>query len=228
MATINDIVPGGVLTQGYGMTSYARQGAYGGGIHDGIDIAAPYGTRINWPLPPSRVRTGYEAAGYGYFTVGYHGPYEMLFGHQAQIGNTGYAGLIDSTGYSTGNHTHLRVKLNGVTIDPIPWLNAIGADMGVPQKQYDEAIASNQAAARKGRRHNIANQFRLYQGKNATAAQIDFWQDAEPDVFAKAMQEAKETKDFNPTGFGASKNGDFGQMEKFKQALLDFITNWKP
>lgn len=139
---ITDIIPGAVITQEYGWTSYARAGAYGGKIHDGIDAAAPYGTRINWPLPPSSVRTGWEPGGYGKFTVGYHGPYEMLFGHEAQTGNTGYAGLVNSTGYSNGNHTHLKVKLNGVTIDPIPWLNNIGVNtMNPDDEQYRELLA---------------------------------------------------------------------------------------
>lgn len=156
------------------MTSYARQGAYGGGIHDGIDIAAPYGTRINWPLPPSRVRTGYEAGGYGYYTVGYSGPYEVLFGHEAQIGNTGYAGIIDSTGYSTGNHTHLRVKLNGVTIDPIPWLNSIGGKVSTTQFSWeellkDERVANLRNKVIEARNHNITARYLLYAARKPTA-----------------------------------------------------------
>ncbi len=34
------------VTQGYGMTSYARGGAYGGKAHTGIDISAPYGSPV--------------------------------------------------------------------------------------------------------------------------------------------------------------------------------------
>lgn len=35
------------VTQGYGMTSYARGGAYGGKPHTGIDISAPYGSPVH-------------------------------------------------------------------------------------------------------------------------------------------------------------------------------------
>lgn len=169
---IQDVVPGGVLTQRYGWTVYAAQGAYGGDIHDGVDIAAPYGTKINWPVPPSSVRTGWEPAGYGRFTVGYSGPYEMLFGHEASTGNTAYAGLINSTGYSTGNHTHLRVKVNGVTIDPIPWLNNIGGNVGVSQAEYDKKERANSDNASTA----LNLTWQLMHGRGADAGDVRNWQ----------------------------------------------------
>ena len=150
--TINDIVPGGVLTQDFGMTAYARTGAYGGGIHDGLDIGAPYGTRVNWLLPPSSVRSGFEAGGYGNFMVGVSGPWEILFGHLSALGNNAYAGLIGSTGNSTGNHTHLRVKLNGVTVNPYILLNSIGGNM-VSQEEYNRVATDLQETRRELNRY---------------------------------------------------------------------------
>lgn len=190
MATINDIVPGGQITQYFGMTEYAKRGAYGGGIHDGLDIAALYGTRINWPLPPTSVRTGFESGGYGNFTVGYHGPYEMLFGHQAQTGNSGYAGLVDSTGNSTGNHTHFRLKLNGVTIDPLPFLENL--NMGVPQERLDREIA----ASRKARRNLAGVAYLYFLGRPPTDKEVDARQDQDPDAMIPDIRNSSEAKKY--------------------------------
>src|SRR5207249_638923 len=34
------------VTQGYGMTAYAKRGAYGGAPHNGVDMASGYGSPI--------------------------------------------------------------------------------------------------------------------------------------------------------------------------------------
>ena len=31
-------------------------------------------------------------------------------------------GLIGTTGWSTGCHTHMTVMVNGVAVDPAPWI----------------------------------------------------------------------------------------------------------
>lgn len=202
---VQKVVPGGVLTQTYGWTSYARDGAYGGRIHDGWDIAAPYGTRIYWPTAVGNAYGGYEAGGYGRFTVGTIGPWQFLFGHEAQTGNTAYAGLLDSTGYSTGNHTHLRVKLNGATVDPQVFFNQLGGDVGITQAQYDAAIAINQAAALEARRGLISHCYRLYLGRDVKDSEYAAWQNKTPTQIVNGIKGSAEAKAFNPTGYGARK-----------------------
>ncbi len=53
------------LTQGFGYTSYAASGAYGGNIHTGLDLAAKYGTPIYAPADGTVILNSFYR-GYGY------------------------------------------------------------------------------------------------------------------------------------------------------------------
>jgi len=169
------VVPGGRLTQGYGMTAYAKSGAYGGRIHDGWDIGAGYGTRINWPVPVSSFRWGFEAGGYGNYTQGFIGPWEFLFGHEAQVGNQSYAGLVDSTGFSSGNHTHLRVKLNGVTVDPQVFFNSIGGNLPYSEEYVKDLEKRFNDGAKIIKQHLISNASLRLLGRPAKQVELNNW-----------------------------------------------------
>lgn len=148
-------------------------------------------------------------------------------------------GYTDNTGNSTGPHLHFGYQPaymsnlnNGYfgCANPDVLLRQ-GESMGVPESAVAEIIKSNQAAARKARRSDVATKYRLLQGRDPEDWEVDHWQDTDPEQFDKAIRNAPETKNYNPTGYGASKNGpgDSGQtLQKFRQALVDFVTNWKP
>ena len=53
------------ITQGFGYTSYAASGAYGGSIHTGIDLAGPYGQPVHAPANGDIILNQYYG-GYGY------------------------------------------------------------------------------------------------------------------------------------------------------------------
>jgi murein DD-endopeptidase MepM/ murein hydrolase activator NlpD len=110
----------GSLTQGYGMTEYAEDGAYGGLGHNGIDIAGPYGAPV-WAAADGVITAegNMGGVGYGHWVAVAHGELGLttLYGHlSADIVSVGdvvtrgqtiaYEG---STGYSSGPHVHFSV-----------------------------------------------------------------------------------------------------------------------
>lgn len=107
-----------VLTQGYGMTSFAKQGAYGGAPHNGIDMSDGYGSQIKAIAPGEILVKGYNKGWGNWIAVKHTNNMVSLYAHmksastlsigsQVETGDTiGYEG---STGFSTGSHLHLSV-----------------------------------------------------------------------------------------------------------------------
>lgn len=106
------------ITQSYGMTAYAKRGAYGGAPHNGIDFAAGSGTPISAIGDGEIVANGYND-GWGNWVAIKH-VYDLVsvYGHMSylsplkvgtlvKVGDViGYEG---STGNSTGSHVHLSI-----------------------------------------------------------------------------------------------------------------------
>ncbi|MBX9803017.1 MAG: M23 family metallopeptidase [Caulobacteraceae bacterium] len=96
--------------------------------HEGVDIAAPYGTGVFAAAEGSVLRTGYDPAGYGRFVEIRH-PNGMttLYGHLSRLdvasGDPVAAGsrigLVGSTGRSTGPHLHFEVRRGERQINPV-------------------------------------------------------------------------------------------------------------
>lgn len=102
--------------------------------HNGVDIACPRGTA----MPPlfactggTVVRSGWDPWGLGLHVRIDHGNgYETVYGHMSRI-DVGYGesvsrgqviGLMGNTGRSTGPHVHFMVKYNGISQNPLNYM----------------------------------------------------------------------------------------------------------
>lgn len=110
------------MTQGYGMTAFAKSGAYGGGPHTGIDITAGYGTPVK-AAADGTVRYSGNLGRYSYgrwLMIQHENGLSTLYAHLSAItvspGQKVKAGEIigyeGSTGYSTGSHLHFGVYVS--------------------------------------------------------------------------------------------------------------------
>ena len=130
-------VPGSVVTQPFGPSSLAGEPALFGyaHFHAGIDLAAPTGTPVlaaeggTVSAATAQLNSLGLLTGYGnYVDVIAPGGRLERYGHlQTWLVVTGQGvqryqpiGILDSTGYSTGPHTHFEVRVNGTPVDPAP------------------------------------------------------------------------------------------------------------
>lgn len=119
----------GSITSGYGMRKHPILGVRK--MHTGVDIGAPKGTRVTVGGEGKVIFTGTKR-GYGKTVIVDHGNNRTtLYAHLSKIsceaGNHlqegAKVGEVGSTGYSSGNHLHFEVRINGETVDPFKHLN---------------------------------------------------------------------------------------------------------
>jgi len=100
--------------------------------HTGIDSGAPGGTPILAAASGVVLSTSFSRA-YGNLTLIDHGGGVVtMYAHQSQfavstgqaVGNQQIIGYVGTTGFSTGNHLHFEVHLNGVPYNPMGWFGA--------------------------------------------------------------------------------------------------------
>jgi len=121
------------VTQEYGMTDFARSGAYGGKQHSGIDLGARQGEPVYAVMDGEITQVGYDPGGYGnWVEIRHPDGTTTRYGHLSAFGNiskgqhvsAGYQiGNVGSTGYSTGPHLHFEYRVNGRPVDPRRLLN---------------------------------------------------------------------------------------------------------
>jgi murein DD-endopeptidase MepM/ murein hydrolase activator NlpD len=131
----------GTVTSGYGPR--------GGALHAGVDIAGPRDTPVyaaaDGTVVTAACTSAYcdrdgslSLAGYGNLVELDHGGgvttrYAHLSAYTATAGQRVSAGALlgfqGSTGNSTGVHLHLEVRLDGASVDPVPWLASRGVDL---------------------------------------------------------------------------------------------------
>ena len=125
--------PTGVITQGFGPSTLPFEPSFAGvaHFHTGVDVASPQGTPMLAADDGVVALVGSGTTGYGNYVVLAHaGGITTLYGHlltatvrqgdhvtQGQV-----IGLEGSTGYSTGPHVHFEVRVNGLPVDPLPYL----------------------------------------------------------------------------------------------------------
>ena len=97
--------------------------------HTGQDIAAPGGTPIHAAAAGVVLSTTVSRA-YGNMTLIDHGDGMVtMYAHQSRfgvspgqaVGDQEVIGYVGTTGFSTGNHLHFEVHLNGVPYSPMGW-----------------------------------------------------------------------------------------------------------
>jgi len=119
----------GLITSTYGWRSNPFGGS-GGEYHDGVDIAAPYGTAIR-ATADGRVELSGWNGSYGISVTLYHrNGIETLYGHMSRTavlaGQTVEKGQVigyeGSTGRATGAHCHYQIIINGNAVSPMTYL----------------------------------------------------------------------------------------------------------
>ena len=120
----------GLITSDYGWRSNPFGGS-GGEFHDGVDIAAPYGTAIRATADGKVEQSGWNGS-YGISVTLYHRDgIETMYGHMSRAAvSAGQAvkkgqviGYEGSTGRATGAHLHYEVIIHGNSVDPMTYLD---------------------------------------------------------------------------------------------------------
>jgi murein DD-endopeptidase MepM/ murein hydrolase activator NlpD len=125
--------PTGVITQGFGPSSLGFEPSFAGfaHFHTGVDVASPQGTPILAADDGVVALVGSGTTGYGnYVVIAHAGGVTTLYGHLLaatvrqgdRLSQGQVIGLEGSTGNSTGPHVHFEVRVNGLPIDPLPYL----------------------------------------------------------------------------------------------------------
>lgn len=98
--------------------------------HDGIDIAAPYGSPIYAARPGRVVFAGWYFA-YGRAVIVDHGDgAQTLYGHASKlhvrtgqtVGQGELIATVGSSGRATGPHVHFEVRVNGRPVNPMKYM----------------------------------------------------------------------------------------------------------
>ncbi|MFY9780867.1 MAG: M23 family metallopeptidase [Candidatus Baltobacteraceae bacterium] len=105
-------------------------------FHEGVDLAADYGTPIRAAAAGTVVTAGYDG-GFGNMVDLDHGNgYHTYYAHLSRIDvepgqyvmKAQHIALAGASGEATGPHLHYQIMLDGHPIDPAPYLT------GIPQK----------------------------------------------------------------------------------------------
>lgn len=115
----------GTLTSGYGRRSDPISGI--SSFHQGQDIAAPRGTSVLAAAAGTVITSRYQNSYGNVVAIDHGGGIVTVYAHNSALlvseGSTVAKGQViaqvGSTGYSTGNHLHFEVRINGKTVNPM-------------------------------------------------------------------------------------------------------------
>ena len=100
-------------------------------FHDGIDIAAPIGTKVVAPKAGTVLAIGFSPSFGRFLRIGHDNEYVSFFAHlnsiNVRVGDEVYQGkhvaYSGNTGWSTGPHLHFGIFRGGQFVDPINYVN---------------------------------------------------------------------------------------------------------
>lgn len=119
----------GTISSGFGSRKRPKAGA--STYHQGIDIAVSSGTSVEATRGGTVTAAGWQS-GYGYVVyIDHGGGISSRYGHLSRIlvhvGQTVSQGEViarsGNTGNSTGPHLHFEIRINGVAVNPLGYLN---------------------------------------------------------------------------------------------------------
>lgn len=109
------------------VTSTFAEGRGDGGIHAGIDVAAPRNTPVVAPLAGKVIDAGWHPIYGNVAVIDHGGGLVTVYGHNGRLlvregarvreGDT--VGLVGSTGQSTAPHLHFETRKDGYSVDPL-------------------------------------------------------------------------------------------------------------
>lgn len=118
------------MTSNFGMRIHPVLG--GARAHKGVDLAAPVGTPI-YATADGVVGKASWFGGYGLYVQLEHGNnLETRYGHMSRLNvaegqhihKGDVLGFVGTTGRSTGPHLHYEVRVDGVAVNPIPYMQS--------------------------------------------------------------------------------------------------------
>jgi murein DD-endopeptidase MepM/ murein hydrolase activator NlpD len=123
------------MTSNFGMRVHPVLG--GLRAHKGIDLASPVGTAIH-ATADGVVGKAAWFGGYGLYVQLEHGnDLETRYGHMSRLNvaegqhvhKGDIIGFVGTTGRSTGPHLHYEVRVAGVAVNPVPYMQTGGVSL---------------------------------------------------------------------------------------------------
>ncbi|MEU6181162.1 peptidoglycan DD-metalloendopeptidase family protein [Streptomyces coeruleorubidus] len=124
----------------YGTKFGVKGRMWSSGYHTGLDFPAAVGTAIK-AVAAGRVSSVGRAGPYGnHLTVDHGGGLSSLYAHMSEIvakaketvAAGSLIGRVGATGNTTGPHLHLEARVNGKSVDPMPYLTGGGSALNTP------------------------------------------------------------------------------------------------
>ncbi|WP_326755094.1 peptidoglycan DD-metalloendopeptidase family protein [Streptomyces hirsutus] len=124
----------------YGTKFGVKGHMWSSGYHTGLDFPAAVGTAIK-AVAAGRISSVGRTGPYGnHLTIDHGGGLSSLYAHMSQIvakakenvAAGSLIGKVGATGNTTGPHLHLEARVNGKTVDPMPYLTEGGSALNTP------------------------------------------------------------------------------------------------
>ncbi len=143
------------FTSGFGMRWHPVLG--GRRPHMGIDLADPVGTPVH-ATGDGLIGRADWFSGYGlYVQIEHGGQLETRYGHMSRLNVAAgqfvhrgdVIGYVGTTGRTTGPHLHYEVRVEGVPVNPLPYMQGAGA-VGPTREAAADAGSVNATVADAG------------------------------------------------------------------------------